>query len=93
MVYHEFKLQQYRVLFKNTQSQNESMYKPTQKIVELANIYKSDNIHLCDLISRDKIIVKYPFSCVEGMICKFYFCSIVCQTSTEQRGYSRKCIL
>ena len=46
MVYHKFKLQQYRVLFKNTQSQNESMYKPTQKIVELANIYKSDNIHL-----------------------------------------------
>lgn len=36
-----------------------------RKIVELANIYESNNIHTCHLISRDQI-VKYRFSLVKG---------------------------
>jgi len=55
------------------------MFLLTQKIVELANICKSNNIHLCDLLSRDQIIVKYRFSFVKGSAngLSFHFCSIV----------------
>ena len=41
------------------------MHKLSRKIVELANIYKSNNIHLCDLISRHQIVI-YLFRFVKG---------------------------